>query len=115
MRTNLVRANLDPTSISHTNEIHRKSLLKREGIKKKNKYELDKERMSANLAQGDHFSPLILMKQPFMRIDRQRKFSPGLVIQGLIYSELKLIETRIRWAITTQIKGNIFDKIRSKT
>ena len=71
--------------------------------------------MSANLVEGDRFSPLILMKQRFMRIDRQRKFSPGLVSQGLIYSELKLIETRILWGITTQIKCNIFDKIRGKT
>ncbi|MDJ0589884.1 MAG: hypothetical protein QNJ72_07795 [Pleurocapsa sp. MO_226.B13] len=103
-----------PTSISPTDEIHRKSLLKRDGIKKKNEYQLDRGRMRANLAQGDRFSPLILMKGCFMRIDRHRKFSPGLVSQGLIYSELKLIETRILWGITTQIKYNIFGKIRGK-
>ena len=71
--------------------------------------------MRANLVKRDRDHPLILMKQPFMRIDRHGKFSPGLVSQRLIYSELKLIKTRILWAITTQIKCNIFDKIRSKT
>ena len=59
--------------------------------------------MSANLVEGDRFSPLILMKQPFMRIDRQRKFSPGLVSQRLIYSELKLLKTQIVWAMTIDI------------
>ncbi|MGK7953050.1 MAG: hypothetical protein AB4368_30745 [Xenococcaceae cyanobacterium] len=34
-----------PTFISPTNEIHRKSLLKSDGIKKKNEYELDEVRM----------------------------------------------------------------------
>ena len=66
---------LKPTFISPTNEIHLKSLLKRDGIKKKNEYELDEERMREKSAEGDRYSPLILMKQPFMRIERHRKFS----------------------------------------
>ena len=39
-----------------------------DGIKKKNEYELDEERMRSNSAQRDRDHPLILMKQPFMRI-----------------------------------------------
>ncbi len=65
--------------------------------------------MREKSAEGDRYSPLILMKQPFMRIERHRKFSPGLVRQRLIYSELKLIETQILLAIITQIKDNILD------
>ena len=53
---------VNPTFISPTDEIHRKSLLKRDGIKKKNEYELDEERMRENSAQGDRDQLLILMK-----------------------------------------------------
>ncbi len=70
--------------------------------------------MSANLAQGDRFSPLILMKDCFMRMDRCRKLISGVVSQNQNYSKLKLIETRILSVIVTQIKDNISDKIKEK-
>ena len=54
------RACHQPTFISHTDEIHRKSLWKRDGIKKNNEYELDEERMRKKSAESARVSQLIL-------------------------------------------------------
>jgi hypothetical protein len=50
--------------------------LKRDGIKKKNEHKFNGVRMKGISAKSYHFSPLILMKSCFMRMDRHRKFSP---------------------------------------